>query len=66
MKINQYLELHKLTDAEFARRISVTRAMVGRYRKGQRPSPSMAARIETITDGEVRAMTLIFGDKVRT
>ena len=60
MKIADYLKEHNLTDAEFARKIGVTRAMVGRYRKGTAiPEIVTALRIEKATGKEVRAVDLI-------
>jgi len=56
MKLSSYLDIHGMTDAEFARRVNVTRHTVGRYRLGERfPHPDVLTRIHKATNGQVTA-----------
>jgi transcriptional regulator with XRE-family HTH domain len=51
-----WLQANHLTDAEFARRIGVSRVTVGRYCRGERhPHAHILVRIHRATHGEVSA-----------
>ena len=56
MKLASYLDINGMTDAEFARRLGVSRHTVGRYRLGERfPHPEGLTKIPRITGGQVTA-----------
>ncbi|SFL17903.1 helix-turn-helix domain-containing protein [Methylorubrum salsuginis] len=57
MTLTDYLREHGLTHAEFAAQIGATQAAVTRYANGRRkPSLAKIIRIESVTDGAVRAI----------
>lgn len=55
MKITDWLTTNKISDAEFASRIGVSRQALWRYKSGERiPKRDIIERILHETDGEVR------------
>lgn len=56
MNLDTYLLQHRISPAEFARRIKVGRMAVHRYLRGERfPRPDVLARIHYVTAGQVTA-----------
>ncbi len=54
MKLAAYLDHHQIPDAEFARRIGVSKSAVGRWRKGERtPDADAMKTIAAETGGSV-------------
>ena len=59
-KLDEYLSRRRGLQAELARRLNLGAGTLSSIRSGhRRPSPELARRIETATDGEVRAATLL-------
>lgn len=55
MRLSQYLEARKITDAEFAKTLGVAQSTVLRLKRGDRqPSLDLAQRIAEATAGEVQ------------
>ncbi len=56
MRLREYLEEQRLTDAEFGRLVGATQPAVSRWASGARlPRPKMVARIQEVTGGKVSA-----------
>jgi transcriptional regulator with XRE-family HTH domain len=55
MKLAAWLEQSDQSDADFARRIKVSRQALSRYKAGERtPRPKIIARIQVATNDAVR------------
>ena len=63
----KYLEQNHLTDSEFARISKLKQPTVWRIRNGKvkRISPDSAMSIERATNGTVKAMELLYPDKIK-
>ncbi len=56
MKLASWLDINRLSDAEFARRVGVPRQTIGRYKLGERfPKPNLLNKIYKATEGQVTA-----------
>lgn len=56
MRLNEYLQIHNISGADFARRMGVSHSLVHGWRRGTKlPSLPMALRISEATEGAVRA-----------
>jgi predicted transcriptional regulator len=65
MTLSDYLNRAKINQAEFARRIGVTRFAVSLYLAGKRaPRPDVAKRIMEVSKGRVTARELMFNRTV--
>lgn len=54
MKLQTYMDLKKITDAEMAALVGVHRTRINRYRRGlETPSMVTARKIALVTDGAV-------------
>lgn len=55
MKLSQYLDLKKLTDASFAEQLGISQSQVNRLKNARSmPSWGLAAKIEAATGGKVK------------
>jgi transcriptional regulator with XRE-family HTH domain len=60
MHLRDYLRAEKLTDEQFAARLSVSPFAVGKWRRGERfPRRELLRRIEAETKGRVTAADLL-------
>ena len=53
MTLTQYLKAEKITQAQFARRLSASQGTVSKLCTGRRPSWDLAVKIEQLTHGKV-------------
>ncbi|WP_190305653.1 helix-turn-helix domain-containing protein [Roseicitreum antarcticum] len=64
MTLAEYLKAKELTQREFARAVEVSASYMNEIVQGAKtPSMSVAAKIEALTDGEVRMASLIVSPK---
>lgn len=54
MRLSQYLEKQKMSDAAFARLVGVSSEAVRRYKAKRVPQPSVMEKIIAVTDGQVQ------------
>ena len=63
MILSEYLSTNGITLEDFAKSIGVRRQAVHSWCHGRaKPTPRHAKRVEAITDGQITAYELIFGD----
>lgn len=56
MKLSQYIADQKLNDERFAKQVSASKSVVGKWRRGERiPSGIYMRRIVMVTNGAVTA-----------
>ena len=63
MKLTEYLKKRKITQVELAIAAGCSKAHISQIcRLGRRPSPDVAARIASATNGEVSVLDLLYPD----
>lgn len=61
MTLAKWISAADLTDAEFARRLGISRQALSRYKAGTRiPRPHILHRIMSLTNGAVTANDFVF------
>lgn len=63
MRLKKWLEKKNMTQTTFAKKIPLTRSHLSRIANGTPPCRNIALKIEALTQGEVTAIELLFGEK---